>query len=250
MCLCHRIRRWISKIDGCLNSAFVFCMRNFSLCEGTVPDFFVILILVLTTVTLQTQQQLYVEWPYDISKVVPSTHGRLIVPQDCPGNEVGCLCMLPIHHTAGTQTHKILLLFSWLGGSKLPVNIFHAAFRKPTESAYVHWRHLPDNANLLPQAPDEHGGWNSSDGVTPDGDHKLEGESEFMNITHGLQCGFETPSSTNSRKKPKVDWPQSSLLFPCMKTSSWQSCNCSFSKKAAVCPCECAEPDVKELTHV
>lgn len=37
----------------------------------------------------------------------------------------------------------------------------------------------------------------------PDGDHKLEGESEFMKITHGVQCGFETPSSTNGRKKNK-----------------------------------------------
>lgn len=135
MCLCHRIRRWISKMDGGRNSGFVFCMRNFSCCQGTVPDFFVIIILILTTVTLQTQQKLYVEQSYDISKAVPSTHCRFIVPQDCPGK---VLCMLLIDHTAETQTHKILLLFPWLGGSALPVTIFQAAFRKPTESVYVH----------------------------------------------------------------------------------------------------------------
>lgn len=129
------------------------------------------------------------------------------------GNEVGCLCMLPIHHTAGTQTHKILLLFPWLGGSALPVNIFHVEFRKPMEPAYIHWRHLPDHAHLLAQAQVEHAGENSSDRVTPDEDHKSGVESEFMKITHrqwiwNTILQINSRKTSNSRKNPRVDWPK------------------------------------------
>ena len=166
MCLCHRTRRWISKIEGCLDSAFSFCVRHFSMCEGAVPIFFAIFTLILTDsdhINPEAAMCWMAKWHPRSCVCHPWQAYHL---SGLPRNEVvSSLCMLPIHHAAGTLTHRITLLFLWPGGiqkrwrcSALPVSLFNAEFRKPTEPAYIHWRRLPGRANLLPQAVDEHGG--------------------------------------------------------------------------------------------
>lgn len=93
MCLCHRNRRWISTPqkmrDGCLDSAVVFRTRNFSLREGTPPNFFVLFILALTD---SAQRQINTGWPTDPSEVAPATHCWSI----CLGikSEI-CVCQRP-----------------------------------------------------------------------------------------------------------------------------------------------------------
>lgn len=129
MCLCHRTRRWISKTEGCLDSAVVFCMAHFSLCEGAVPNFFVLVILLLTDSNSTNPE------------VLSAIHARLIFSQDCPGMKlaVNACCQW-----AGTLTHRITLLFPWPGGiqkhwrcSPLPISLFDAEFRKPIKPAYT-----------------------------------------------------------------------------------------------------------------
>lgn len=162
MCLCHRTRRWISKIEGCLDSAFVFCVRHFSLCESAVPNFFVIFILVLTD-SNSTNPEAVICWMANWHLKSCVCHPRQAYRlSGLPRNEVGSLCTLPIHHAAETLTHRIIPLFPWPGGIqkrwRCSALLFNAGFRKPTELAYIHWRCLPSRANLLPQALDEHGG--------------------------------------------------------------------------------------------